>query len=57
MPKGTLNAAVNWLIDDVSTRVLGKRKLENEDSIAVNNGIKLSCDIFRRLRQGEWFDA
>jgi hypothetical protein len=57
MPKGTLSAAVNQLTEDVSTRVLGKRKLEDEDSVAVDNGVELFCDIFRRLLQGEWFDA
>jgi hypothetical protein len=57
MPQGTLNAAVDGLVEEVSSRVLGKRKLEDDDSVAVNNGVELSCNIFRRLRQGEWFDA
>jgi hypothetical protein len=45
------------LTEDVSTKVLGKRKLEDDDSVAVDNRVEYSCDIFRRLRQGEWFDA
>jgi hypothetical protein len=57
MPKGMLDAAVDRLTEDVSTRVLGKRKLEDEDSVAVDNGVELFGDIFRRLRQGEWFNA
>jgi hypothetical protein len=55
--KGTLNAAINELTEDISFKVLGKRKLEDSDSIAVDSGVELSCDIFRRLRQGEWFNA
>jgi hypothetical protein len=47
MLKGTLNAAVNRLTEDVSTRVLGKRKLEDEDSVAAANGVELFCGIFR----------
>jgi hypothetical protein len=57
MPQGSLNAAVDGLIEQVSSRVLGKRKLKDDDSVAVNNGVELSCNIFHRLRQGEWFDA
>ncbi|KAF7502222.1 hypothetical protein GJ744_006435 [Endocarpon pusillum] len=57
MPQGTLDAAVDGLVKEVSSRVLGKRKLEDNDSVAVNNGVELSCNIFHRLRQGEWFDA
>jgi hypothetical protein len=49
MPKGTLNAALNRLTEDVSTRVSGKRKLEDEDSVAVDNGVELFGDIFRRF--------
>lgn len=57
MPIGILNAAVDQLTEDVSTKVLGKHKLEDDDSVAVGNRVEYSCDIFRRLRQGEWFDA
>jgi hypothetical protein len=57
MPTGTLNAAVDELAEGVSTKVLGKRKLEDTDSVAVDNGVELFCDIFDRLRQGKWFNA
>lgn len=57
IPKGTLNAAVEQLIKDVRTKVLGKRKIREGDSVAINNGVELDCNIFRRLRDEEWFDA
>jgi hypothetical protein len=57
MLQGTLNAAVNRLVEEVSSRVLSKRKLEDDDSVMLNNRVELSCNIFRRLRQREWFDA
>ncbi|KEF54272.1 uncharacterized protein A1O9_09438 [Exophiala aquamarina CBS 119918] len=47
--------AVRRLIGDVSTKVLGKHKLENIDAVAVNN-IPVTCDIFDRLRYGEWLN-
>jgi hypothetical protein len=50
-------AAVDQLINSVSTNVLGKRELEGSDIVAINNGKELECDIFKRLRRGEWFDA
>jgi hypothetical protein len=56
MPKGVLDAAVDRLIGDISAKVLGKRKLEDVDTVAVNNRGKLSCDIFHRLRHGKWFN-
>jgi hypothetical protein len=36
MPKGTLKAAVDRLIREVSTKVLGKRKLNDEDFVALD---------------------
>jgi hypothetical protein len=33
MPKSTLNAAVSWLTFSVSTGVLGKRKLDDDDDV------------------------
>jgi hypothetical protein len=48
MPNGKLNAAVNQLIEAVSIKVLGKRKLKDKDSVALdNNKIELFCDTFR----------
>lgn len=57
VPDGTLEVAVDHLLEDISTKVLGKRKLMNGDSVTVKNGVVFSCDVFNRLRQGEWFDA
>jgi hypothetical protein len=52
-----LDIAVDRLIGDVSTKVLGKRKLEDDDSVTVDGGVELSCNIFNKLHKGEWFDA
>jgi hypothetical protein len=49
MPKGSLNAAVNRLIEDVRTKVFGKHKLEDDDIVTVAGRVELSCDIFDRL--------
>lgn len=51
--KGTLNAVVNRLMKCVSDKVLGKRKLEDFDSIAVNNNVKLFSIMFQKLRRRE----
>jgi hypothetical protein len=37
--------------------VLGKHKLEDDDSVAVDGGVELSCNMFNMLRQDNWFDA
>ncbi|KAJ9503197.1 hypothetical protein H2202_001351 [Exophiala xenobiotica] len=55
MPKGSLDMAVHRLIEDVSTKVLGKRKFEDVDIVAVNN-IPVTCDTFDGLRYGEWLN-
>ena len=47
--------AVRRLIGDVSTKVLGKHKLEDIDAVAVNN-IPVTCDTFDKLRYGEWLN-
>ena len=52
-----MNAAVDRLIENVSTKVLGKRKLEEDDGVTIEDGIELPCNMFNRLRQGEWFDG
>jgi hypothetical protein len=49
-----LNAAVHRLIEGVSTRVLGKRKFEDDDKVSVNNGVELPCDIFSPVLQSLW---
>jgi Ulp1 protease family, C-terminal catalytic domain len=56
----SLNSAVDQLIGDISTKVLGKRKFDefdDDDSVAVDGGVELPCNIFNMLRHGEWFDA
>lgn len=55
MPKGALDTAVHSLTRDVSTRILGKRKFDDVDAVAVND-MPVSCDIFDRLRQGQWLN-
>ncbi|KAK5042846.1 hypothetical protein LTR84_012801 [Exophiala bonariae] len=55
--KATLNAAVEQLIKDVGAKVLGKRKIREGNSVAINNGVELDSNIFRRLREEDWFDA
>jgi len=51
-----LVVAIDRLIEDTSTKVLSKRKLTDEDSIILKNGVELSHDMFNQLRQGKWFD-
>lgn len=58
MPPGSLNLAVDQLVEDVRTKVLGKRKFEEDDGIAVVGCREdLSCDTFAMLREGEWFNS
>jgi len=52
-----LNAAVDRLIEDISIKVLGKPDLGKDDIVTVRGGTEFSCDMFSRLRHGEWFDA
>jgi hypothetical protein len=48
---------VNQLVEAVSTQVLGKHTLEDNDSVVVNDGPELPCNIFDKLRKGQRFDA
>jgi hypothetical protein len=57
LPKGRLNAAVDRLISNISTNVLGKRELESNDVVTIGDSKELDCDIFGKLRRGEWFNA
>jgi hypothetical protein len=50
MPKDTLDAAVDQLIKDVNIKVLGKRRLEDNNVITLDNGVELFYNIFHRLR-------
>jgi len=43
------------LIGDIKTRVLGKRKLDEFDTVTINDA-PISCDTFHRLRHGEWLN-
>jgi hypothetical protein len=56
MPKDSLNIAVDRLMEDVCTKVLGKRKFKDDDSVAVDGGEVLLCDIFTKLRPDNWFN-
>lgn len=55
MPKGSLDMAVQRLIGDVGTKILGKRKLEETDAVAVNQ-IPVHCNTFSKLRHGKWLN-
>ena len=48
MLKGFLNMVVYRLIKDISIKVLGKRKLKDIDTIAINS-ILVTYNIFNRL--------
>ena len=48
MPKGSLAMAVHEMIGDVSTKILGKRKLEDVDAVAVNR-MPISLRYGRRV--------
>ena len=47
--EGSLNVAIDHLIENVSTKVLGKRKLEEDNSVAVEDKIGLLYNMFNRL--------
>ena len=53
MPQGSLNTAVDRLIEDVSTKILGKRKqmLKPDDNVTLDGGMDISCNTFDMLRQ------
>ena len=58
MPQGSLNTAVDRLIEDVSIKVLGKRKrmLKPDDNVTLDGGVDIFCNTFDMLRQGKWLD-
>jgi hypothetical protein len=45
-----LNIVINHLIEDVSIKILGKCKLENNDSVTVDDGVELFYDVFNIFR-------
>jgi hypothetical protein len=58
MPQGSLNTAVDRLIEDVSIKVLGKRKrmLKPDNNVTLDGGVDIFCNTFNMLRQGKWLD-
>ena len=49
MLQDILNIAVNELVKKINSKVLNKYKFKDDDSITVNNKVKLFCNIFRQL--------
>jgi Ulp1 protease family, C-terminal catalytic domain len=61
LSKGTLDAAVDSLIEEVKGEVLGKRKLRTmqldaNESIIVDGRVEISCDTLNQLRHGRWLN-
>jgi hypothetical protein len=52
-----LDTAINHLVELVSTKVLNKATPESGDTVVINRSVELSCEIFNRLRPGEWLDS
>jgi hypothetical protein len=55
MPDGTLDAAVDSLLDDVSN-IINKPELDAEDDVIVDGKVAISCLTFNDLRRGKWLD-
>ena len=43
--KGSLNTAVDYLIKNISTKVLSKQKFKEDNSVAAEDGIELPYNI------------
>src|SRR4051812_30017129 len=56
MLEGSLNTAVDRLLEYVKGAGLKKRKFADDDSVVLNNGVELSYGSLKRLRQEEWLD-
>jgi hypothetical protein len=58
MSQGFLNTAVDRLIEDVSIKILGKRKrmLKPDDNVTLDGGVNIFYNTFDMLRQGKWLD-
>jgi len=52
-----LDDAVEQLQEDIRTKVIGKKELGENDIVTIKGGTEFGCDVFDRLRHGEWFDA
>ncbi|KAE8334482.1 hypothetical protein BDV24DRAFT_170146 [Aspergillus arachidicola] len=55
LPEGQLNAAIEYLIHNIKTKVLHQETFIN-DAVTINNGSGISCDIFNQLRPGKWLN-
>ncbi|RHZ45040.1 uncharacterized protein CDV56_100457 [Aspergillus thermomutatus] len=54
---GELDAAIDHLIERVSTKLFSKTTLGDDDTVTVNGSVELPCGIFQRLRRDEWLDG
>ncbi|KAL4933516.1 uncharacterized protein BDV17DRAFT_111257 [Aspergillus undulatus] len=57
LPPGKLDAAVDYLIAGVKTKVLDQTILHPSDNLAVNGSMELESTILEHLRQGQRLDA
>ncbi|KAB8213218.1 hypothetical protein BDV33DRAFT_210420 [Aspergillus novoparasiticus] len=57
LPDGQLEAEIDCLIKDVNIKVLDQTTFRRDDTISINDGIEIPCDIFDRLRPGRWLDS
>ncbi|GMG16930.1 unnamed protein product [Aspergillus oryzae] len=48
---------IDRLIRDVNIKVLDQSTFGRDDTIAINDGMEIPCDIFDRLRPGRWLDS
>ncbi|GAB1201444.1 hypothetical protein APSETT445_000018 [Aspergillus pseudonomiae] len=56
LPEGQLNAAIEYLIHNIKTKVLHQETFGIDDAVTINNGSGISCDIFDQLRPGKWLN-
>jgi hypothetical protein len=56
LPKGAVQLAVERLKGLISSKVLKKDRLDKTDTIAVDGGMELTCDLFDLLNPGEWLN-
>ncbi|BDD60236.1 hypothetical protein MAP00_005381 [Monascus purpureus] len=57
LPDNQLEAEIDRLIRDVNIKVLDQSTFGRDDTIAINDGMEIPCDIFDRLRPGRWLDS
>lgn len=55
MPDGTLDAAVDSLLNDVGN-IIDKPVLDAEDDVIVDGRVAISCLAFNDLRRDKWLD-